>query len=192
MEPRNTQGRKLYELGDGQWNIPALRTVLEDVIPKHRTVEAYEVEHEFPTIGRRVMLLNARQVFDEDGLGSALLVAIEDVTQRRDLEREKETSCCDRRKSCSRRCSIASGRPPIVTGGCCGEEIIRRALSRCFPSSRWRPERSRSLQAGRRREFHRLEAQVIGTAQGPGAGRVPRSCSEGRHASAAVRTRPSW
>ena len=89
-EPRNTQGRKLYELGDGQWNIPALRTVLEDVIPKHRTVEAYEVEHEFPTIGRRVMLLNARQVFDEDGLGSALLVAIEDVTQRRDAEREKD------------------------------------------------------------------------------------------------------
>ena len=89
-EPRNTEGRKLYELGDGQWNIPALRTVLEDVIPKHRTVEAYEVEHEFPAIGRRVMLLNARQVFDEDGSGSALLLAIEDVTQRRDSEREKD------------------------------------------------------------------------------------------------------
>jgi chemotaxis protein methyltransferase CheR len=89
-EPRNTQGRELYLLGDGQWNIPALRTVLEEVIPKHRTVEAYEVEHEFPTIGRRVMLLNARQVFDEDGLGSALLLAIEDVTQRRDTEREKD------------------------------------------------------------------------------------------------------
>ena len=90
VEPRNTQGRKLYELGDGQWNIPALRTVLEDIIPKHRTVEAYEVEHEFPTIGRRVMLLNARQVFDEDGEGSALLLAIEDVTERRDTEREKD------------------------------------------------------------------------------------------------------
>ena len=89
-EPRNTQGRKLYELGDGQWNIPALRTVLEDVIPKHRTVEAYEVEHEFPTMGRRVMLFNARQVFDEDGLSSALLLAIEDVTQRRDADREKD------------------------------------------------------------------------------------------------------
>ena len=90
MERRNTQGRKLYLLGDGQWNIPALRTVLEDIIPKHRTVEAYEVEHEFPTIGRRVMLLNARQVFDEDGEGLALLLAIEDVTERRDTEREKD------------------------------------------------------------------------------------------------------
>ena len=90
VEPRNTQGRMIYELGDGQWNIPALRTVLEDVIPKRRTVEAYEVEHEFPTIGRRVMLLNARQVLDEDGSAAALLLAIEDVTQRRDADREKD------------------------------------------------------------------------------------------------------
>ena len=89
-EPLNTQGRMIYELGDGQWNIPALRTVLEDVIPKQRTVEAYEVEHEFPTIGRRVMLLNARQVLDEDGSAAALLLAIEDVTQRRNIEREKD------------------------------------------------------------------------------------------------------
>ena len=89
-EPGNTEGRMLYELGDGQWNIPALRTVLEDIIPRHRAVEAYEVEHEFPTIGQRVMLLNARQVFDEDGTGSALLLAIEDVTERRDTEREKD------------------------------------------------------------------------------------------------------
>jgi two-component sensor histidine kinase len=89
-EPHNTQGRRLYELGDGQWNIPGLRTVLEDIISKHRTVEAYEVEHEFPTIGRRVMLLNARQVFDEGGSASALLLAIEDVTHRRDAEREKD------------------------------------------------------------------------------------------------------
>jgi chemotaxis protein methyltransferase CheR len=80
----------LFELGDGQWNIPALRTVLEDIIPKHRTVEAYEVEHEFPILGRRVMLLNARRVLDEAGSDSAILLAIEDVTQRRDSEREKD------------------------------------------------------------------------------------------------------
>jgi PAS domain S-box-containing protein len=90
VEPEDTQGRRLYELGDGQWNIPALRAVLEEIVPRHRTVEAYEVEHEFPTIGRRVMLLNARQVFDEGGTAAALLLAIEDVTQRRDAEREKD------------------------------------------------------------------------------------------------------
>ena len=59
MTPRKTEGRMVFELGDGQWNIPGLRALLEDIIPKRRTVEAYEVDHEFPSIGRRAMLLNA-------------------------------------------------------------------------------------------------------------------------------------
>ena len=84
MEPGATEGRMLFQLGNGEWNIPALRTVLEDIFSKHRTVEAYEVEHEFPILGRRVMLLNARRVLDEAGSDSAILLAIEDVTQRRD------------------------------------------------------------------------------------------------------------
>jgi chemotaxis protein methyltransferase CheR len=89
VEPQNTIGRMLYDLGDGQWNIPALRKLLDNVIPEQRTIEAYEVEHEFPHIGRRKMLLNARQVFDEEHLDLALLLAIEDVTERRAVEREK-------------------------------------------------------------------------------------------------------
>jgi len=89
-EPQGTEGRLLFELGDGQWNIPGLRALLEDIIPKRRTVEAYEVEHEFPAIGRRVMLLNARRVFNEDGSASAILLAIEDVTRRREADREKD------------------------------------------------------------------------------------------------------
>jgi PAS domain S-box-containing protein len=90
VEPHSTEGRMLYQLGDGQWNIPALRDLLENVIPRHRTIEAYEVEHEFPVIGRRMMLLNARQVLDDKHFGSILLLAIEDVTERRDAEREKD------------------------------------------------------------------------------------------------------
>jgi two-component sensor histidine kinase len=90
MEPWNTIGRMFYELDHGQWDIPALRKLLEDVIPGHRTIEAYEVEHDFPTIGRRIMLLNARQVFDEAHPDSTLLLAIEDVTRRHDAEREKD------------------------------------------------------------------------------------------------------
>ena len=90
VTPRKTQGQLIFELGDGQWNIPGLRALLEDIIPKRRTVEAYEVEHEFPSIGRRVMLLNARRVFDEDGSASAILLAIEDVTRRREADREKD------------------------------------------------------------------------------------------------------
>jgi chemotaxis protein methyltransferase CheR len=90
VTPRKTEGRLLFELGGGEWNIPRLRKVLEDIIPKRRTVEAYEVEHEFPSIGHRVMLLNARRVFDQDGSASAILLAIEDVTRRRETEREKD------------------------------------------------------------------------------------------------------
>ena len=90
VTPRKTEGQLVFELGDGQWNIPGLRALLEDIIPKRRTVEAYEVEHEFQTIGRRVMLLNVRRLFDEDGSASAILLAIEDVTRRRDAEHEKD------------------------------------------------------------------------------------------------------
>lgn len=86
VEQQHTEGKKFYELGDGQWNIPALRKLLEQVIPQHEIIEAYEVEHEFPNIGRRTMLLNARQLVDER---RSLLLAIEDVTERRDAEREK-------------------------------------------------------------------------------------------------------
>ena len=62
VTPRKTEGRLVFDLGDGQWNIPKLRALLEDIIPKRRTVESYEVDHEFPSIGRRVMLVHARRV----------------------------------------------------------------------------------------------------------------------------------
>jgi chemotaxis protein methyltransferase CheR len=90
VTPGKTEGQLVFELGDGQWDIPGLRALLEDIIPKRRTVEAYEVDHEFPSIGRRVMLLNARRVFGDDGLATAILLAIEDVTRRREVDREKD------------------------------------------------------------------------------------------------------
>ena len=85
---QDTQGKLLYALGDGQWDIPALRALLEKILPEHTAMEGYEVEHEFPHIGRRTMLLNARQMFDEGQGCSDLLLAIEDVTERRAGERE--------------------------------------------------------------------------------------------------------
>jgi PAS domain S-box-containing protein len=89
--PQDTQGQLFYDLDNGRWNIPALRRLLEEVIPQHRTIEGYEVEHEFSTIGRRALLLNARQVFEEEHPDSTLvLLAIEDITRRRDAEREKD------------------------------------------------------------------------------------------------------
>jgi two-component sensor histidine kinase len=90
VDPESTEGRLLYELGDSQWNIPQLRKLLDEVIPQHTTIEAYEVEHDFPSIGRRTMLLNARKVYYEGNNSTSLLLAIEDVTTRRALEREKD------------------------------------------------------------------------------------------------------
>ena len=81
-----TIGRHLYELGNGQWDIPDLRLLLEKVIPRSRGVEGYEVEHVFPHLGRRVMLLNARKLFHPDSNSQTLLLAIEDVTDIRQHE----------------------------------------------------------------------------------------------------------
>ena len=83
-------GRPLYALSDGQWHIPALRMLLEKVIRERTAMDAFEVEHEFPRIGRRIMLLNARRVFYADHSHTTLLLAFEDVTERRAIEREKE------------------------------------------------------------------------------------------------------
>jgi two-component sensor histidine kinase len=86
----NTQGKLLYDLGDGQWDIPTLRVLLEDILPEQGAIENYEIEHDFPSIGRRTMLLNARKIFYEAGSHSTILLGIEDVTQTRTLENEKD------------------------------------------------------------------------------------------------------
>ena len=90
VSPEDTNGRLLYALGDGQWDIPKLRVLLEKIIPEHGVMEDYEVEHEFPGLGSRTMHLNARQVFHEGGAGTTILLGMEDITERRILEREKD------------------------------------------------------------------------------------------------------
>lgn len=87
-DPQDTQGRLLYTLGDRQWDIPALRMLLEKILPEQFVMDGYEVEHDFPIIGRRTMLLNARTVFSESNAHTALLLAIEDISERRAVERE--------------------------------------------------------------------------------------------------------
>jgi two-component sensor histidine kinase len=90
VSPEETQGRLLYALGDGQWDIPKLRVLLDKIIPEHGVMEDYEVEHEFPNLGHRIMRLNARQVFYEGGADATILIGIEDVTKQHMLEREKD------------------------------------------------------------------------------------------------------
>jgi chemotaxis protein methyltransferase CheR len=88
MNRQDIQGRPVYGLGDGLWDIPELRMLLEEVSPRHAVIEAYEIERNFPDIGRRSMLLNAREVFNPRDATKLILLAIEDITDRRAVERE--------------------------------------------------------------------------------------------------------
>jgi chemotaxis protein methyltransferase CheR len=88
-DPDDTHGKHFHDLGDGEWDIPKLRLLLEKIIPDNGAMEEYEVEHEFPRIGRRVMLLNARIVRYEKA-HTNILLGIEDITVQRDLECEKD------------------------------------------------------------------------------------------------------
>jgi two-component sensor histidine kinase len=87
--PDDTRGRHFYELGNGKWDIPKLRLLLEEIIPDHGTMDDYEVEYDFPSIGKRVLLLNARIVRYENAHKNILL-SIEDVTAQRALARDKD------------------------------------------------------------------------------------------------------
>ena len=84
----NVRGHLLYKIDGGQWDIPELRELLETISHGQATVEGYEVDRDFPAIGRRVMLLDARKVFYEKGTHSTVLLAFEDVTDRRATERQ--------------------------------------------------------------------------------------------------------
>jgi two-component sensor histidine kinase len=88
-DPRDIQGKRLYELGNGEWDIPKLRLLLEEIIPNQSQMNDYEVEHDFPRIGRRVMLLTACIVRYEKA-HTNILLGIEDITVQRNLERDKD------------------------------------------------------------------------------------------------------
>ena len=85
VSPGETEGRLIYELGNGQWDIPDLRTLLEDIVPKSSVFDDFELDHTFPVIGRRVMLLNARKL-QAGHHGELLVLAMEDVTARKRAE----------------------------------------------------------------------------------------------------------
>ena len=85
---KDVRDHLIYEIDDGQWNIPELRTILETIAKDHSTVEGYEVNRDFPRVGRRIMLLNARKVFYEAGTHTTTLLAFEDITDRRAVEQQ--------------------------------------------------------------------------------------------------------
>ncbi|WP_253187502.1 PAS domain-containing protein, partial [Mucilaginibacter polytrichastri] len=86
----DTEGKLLYDLGNGQWDIPALKELLENILPSNNPVEEFEVEHDFPHIGKKLMLLNAHRIELEGQYKDRILIAIEDITDRREIERRKD------------------------------------------------------------------------------------------------------
>ena len=81
-----TEGRLIYDLGNGQWNVPKLRELLENILPAHATFRDFEVTHEFEHVGQKVMLLNASEIFNPHAQIRTILLAIEDVTDRKQAE----------------------------------------------------------------------------------------------------------
>lgn len=82
VKPAQTENQSLYKLGNGQWNIPELKRLLEEILPEKKMVRDYEVEHIFETIGQRTMILNARQI----DTVQLIILAIEDITSKKILE----------------------------------------------------------------------------------------------------------
>ena len=88
VSPQETKDRLIYELGGRQWDIPKLRRLLEEILPQDGQVEDFEVEHDFPEIGCKIMLLNARRLRHPETDTELILLAIEDITERKREEEE--------------------------------------------------------------------------------------------------------
>ena len=86
VSPEETEGRLLYELGNHQWDIPKLREVLEDILAKNSSFLGFEVEHDFPSIGKKIMSLNASRIDNQET--ELILLAIDDITERKQAEQE--------------------------------------------------------------------------------------------------------
>ncbi len=90
VSPETIKNQFLYELGHGQWNISPLRALLENVLPRQAAVEDFKVEHQFPHVGRKTMLFNARKLWREGNHTELILLVMEDITERHEAEQERE------------------------------------------------------------------------------------------------------
>lgn len=84
---KETEGQFVYDLGNGQWAGNKLRHLLDEIVPEETFFRDYEVDHDFPGVGRKIIILNARRVFDDSGdFPKIIILAMEDVTKQRDIE----------------------------------------------------------------------------------------------------------
>lgn len=90
VKPDDTEGILIYDLGNGQWNIPRLRELLENILPENSAFHDFELEYDFETIGRKIMHLNARRIYTKSNKTRLILLAIEDVTERENYKKNLE------------------------------------------------------------------------------------------------------
>lgn len=86
VKQEETEGKFVYDLGNRQWDIPKLRELLEEILPNTTSFDNFEVEHNFPEIGKRIMLLNACRVFLKANRTKLIILAIEDITERKKID----------------------------------------------------------------------------------------------------------
>ena len=91
VKPDETEGMLIYDLGNRQWDIPKLRELLEDILPQNSKFNDFEVEHDFETIGSKIMHLNARRIYRDSKQTQIILLSIEDVTEREYYKRDLES-----------------------------------------------------------------------------------------------------
>jgi PAS domain S-box-containing protein len=90
VKPEETEKQHIYDVGNRQWDIPKLRELLEGILPRATTFDGFEIEHDFPDIGKRAMSLNARKIFNKGGKAQLIVLAIEDITGRRETSEGAE------------------------------------------------------------------------------------------------------
>jgi len=86
VKPEETEEQHIYDLGNHQWDIPKLRELLEDILPKTTSFDNFEVEHVFPDIGKKIMLLNACRIYLEANRTKLIILTIEDITERKKID----------------------------------------------------------------------------------------------------------
>jgi len=86
VKPGETEGQFIYDLGNRQWDIPKLRQLLEEILPKTKSFDNFEIEHDFLHIGKRIMLLNACRIYMEANRTKLIIITIKDITERKKID----------------------------------------------------------------------------------------------------------